>query len=66
MEKVKIKGMNCSHCAETVKKAIESVSGVKKVNVSLEKNEAEFETDEKFDINALKKAVAESGSFSAE
>jgi copper chaperone CopZ len=66
MQKLKINGMNCMHCVNTVKNAIESVNGVKNVRVSLEKNEAEFDADENLDIETVKKAVSESGAFSAE
>jgi copper chaperone CopZ len=66
MTKLKINGMNCEHCVNTVKNAIKSVNGVKNVWVSLEKNEAEFDADENLDIETVKKAVSESGAFSAE
>jgi len=66
MQKLKINGMNCMHCVNTVKNAIKSVHGVKNVRVSLEKNEAEFDADENVDIETVKKAVSESGAFSAE
>lgn len=36
----KVKGMNCNHCAASVKKAIESLSGVEDVDVSLGNAEA--------------------------
>lgn len=35
-----VEGMNCSHCAENVEKAISSVEGVEKVEVSLHKGTA--------------------------
>jgi len=66
MYKLKIKGMNCAHCVAAVKKAIENVGGVKNVRVSLEKNEAEIEADKNLDIEVVKKAVYDSGNFSAE
>jgi copper chaperone CopZ len=41
---IKIEGMMCQHCVAHVKKALESVKGVKNVTVSLETNSATVET----------------------
>ena len=38
---LKVEGMTCSHCEMTVAKALRSVSGVKEVDVSHERNSAE-------------------------
>lgn len=65
MKKLNISGMNCMHCVATVKEAIENVSGVSSVNVSLENKEAEFEADDSVDIEDIKKAVSQAGDFSA-
>ncbi len=57
-----ITGMMCSGCGAAVKAALESVSGVKMVDVNLEKNEAVVTydpataTEEK-----MKKAVTKAG-----
>lgn len=54
--------MSCGHCVMRVKKAIEGVQGVKKVDVSLENNQAVIEFDEgKTDVEKIKDAVRESG-----
>jgi len=37
---LKVEGMTCSHCEMTVSKALKSISGVKDVVVSHEKNSA--------------------------
>ncbi len=39
---LKVEGMTCSHCEMTVSKALRSVSGVKDVDVSHEKDSAEI------------------------
>ena len=57
---VAIKGMTCNHCVMHVKEAIESVPGVKKASVSLEKNEATVE-GENWDDQALRAAVEDAG-----
>ena len=38
-------GMSCKHCVHTVKTAVEAVNGVKKAEVSLEKNLATVDFD---------------------
>ncbi|TKB10735.1 heavy-metal-associated domain-containing protein [Desulforhopalus sp. IMCC35007] len=43
METIKISGMSCQHCVESVKKALEGLGGLKQVAVNLEAGEASFE-----------------------
>ena len=40
-----VEGMSCPHCVHAVKTAVEAVSGVDKVDVSLEKNRATVDFD---------------------
>ncbi len=40
-----VEGMSCTHCVHAVKTAVEAVSGVEKVEVSLEKNLATVDFD---------------------
>lgn len=42
---IKIKGMSCEHCVASVKKALEKVGGIKRVEVDLGKGEATYEGD---------------------
>jgi len=37
---IKIKGMDCEHCAHHVKTAIENLDGIEKAEVNLKKGEA--------------------------
>ena len=61
-ETIKVEGMSCGHCVMRVKKAIEGVQGVKKVDVSLENRQAVVEFDEgKTDVEKIKAAVRETG-----
>ena len=54
--------MSCGHCVMRVKKAIEGVQGVKKVDVSLENKQAVVEFDEgKTDVENIKAAIKETG-----
>lgn len=40
-----VEGMSCQHCVRAVKSAVEGLSGVEKVEVSLEKNLATVDFD---------------------
>jgi copper ion binding protein len=55
-----IEGMSCQHCVKHVKEALESVSGVAKAEVSLEKKRADVE-GEALDDAALRAAVEDAG-----
>ncbi len=43
--KFKVSGMTCGHCQMAVKKALESIEGVKSATVDLEKGMATVEAD---------------------
>lgn len=60
---LKVTGMTCSHCEMTVKKALESIDGVKKAKVNRNKNNAlvTFKNNIEVNINELIKAVENSG-----
>ncbi|WP_369798989.1 heavy-metal-associated domain-containing protein [Methanosarcina sp. WWM596] len=61
-ETIKVEGMSCGHCVMRVKKAIEGLEGVKKVDVSLENKQAVVEFDEgKTDVKKIKAVVQENG-----
>ncbi len=59
---LKISGMNCASCAETVQKSIAEIEGVKEANVNYasEKAKVSFNT-EKTSLSTIKKAVRDSG-----
>lgn len=58
---LKVEGMTCDKCVNTVKEALESVKGVKEAKVSLDKKEAEVKFENGVDLQALVKAVTEKG-----
>lgn len=62
MEKVSlgIEGMSCGGCVASVTNALGRVGGVRKVEVSLQKKEAEV-SGEGIDLSALRRAVEEAG-----
>lgn len=57
---IAIEGMHCQHCVAAVNEALEAVSGVTSVKVSLEKNNAVVE-GESLDDAVLKAAVEDTG-----
>ena len=54
---MKIEGMMCGHCEASVKKALEALAGVEKVDVSHEKGEAVVSLSSNVEDDVLKKAV---------
>ncbi|KKG12634.1 COP associated protein [Methanosarcina sp. 2.H.T.1A.6] len=61
-ETIKVEGMSCGHCVMRVKKAIEGMQGVKKVDVSLENKQAVVEFDEgTTSVEKIKAAIKETG-----
>lgn len=59
MTQLTIEGMTCSHCQSAVKSALESVEGVRKADVDLERGLAKV--DGPADTAALIAAVEEEG-----
>lgn len=58
---VKVDGMSCQNCAKHVTEALESVAGVKEVNVDLDNKEANVEFFGSVDENEISKAISEAG-----
>ncbi|WP_457601299.1 mercury(II) reductase [Hydrogenivirga sp.] len=61
MLRLKITGMTCEHCALTVKRALESVEGVKAARVYFPQGFAEVETEKGIELSKLMEAVRNSG-----
>lgn len=58
---IKIEGMQCNHCKMTVEKALSSLDGVTKVEVSLENKRATIEMTKEVDDNKIKEVIEEAG-----
>jgi copper ion binding protein len=58
---LKIDGMSCDHCVKHVTGALETLTGVTKVRVSLKNKNAEVEHSDQVTAEALKAAVLEAG-----
>ena len=56
-----VQGMTCMHCAGTVKKAVESVTGTSDVNVHLDEKSVAFEIEGKGSIEKVKQAIERAG-----
>ena len=57
--KLKITGMTCTHCAQTVEKALSGVEGVEQARVNYLRKEADVQGET--DVDALVQAVEEAG-----
>lgn len=43
MATIKVQGMKCQHCAETARKALEEIEGIRKVAVNLDTGKIDYE-----------------------
>lgn len=60
--RLNIQGMSCQMCVKHVTEALESVDGVKNVQVNLDKGQAQVRYDpDQADMSAFKTAVADAG-----
>lgn len=58
---LKVQGMTCQHCVQSVTKALQSVAGVRSVTVSLERGRAAVEHTGGVSPTSLKQAVVDAG-----
>jgi copper chaperone CopZ len=56
-----IDGMNCGHCVQSITKAIETLPGVRKAEVSLETHSAVVHHADDSSVDAMIAAVEEEG-----
>ncbi|WP_010881198.1 heavy-metal-associated domain-containing protein [Aquifex aeolicus] len=56
-KELKIQGMTCQHCVNTVKRALSEVEGVSEVEVSLEEGKAKVKLEKEVPFETLKEAV---------
>lgn len=59
--KINVEGMMCQHCVKHVREALEKVSGVESVDVSLEGKMAEVTCTEQASRDEMRKAITEAG-----
>lgn len=58
---VHIEGMHCNHCKMSVEKALNSLEGVVKTEVDLEKKQAVIELNKDVDDGKIKAVIEEEG-----
>lgn len=58
---LKVEGMDCDKCANSVKEALEAIQGVKEVKVSLENKQALVKFENGVDLKSLTEAVNNKG-----
>lgn len=56
---IKIDGMGCQHCVNSVKKTLEELSGIEVLEVKI--GEATIEVAEDYDMDAIAEALDEAG-----
>ncbi|HNY50004.1 MAG TPA: heavy-metal-associated domain-containing protein [Smithella sp.] len=61
MKKIKINGMSCQHCAMAVTKALNTVEGIKNVQVDLSRGVATYEEEKNVDTKIIAAAVKKAG-----
>ncbi len=61
METIKIQGMSCQHCVMSVSKALNSIPGLRNVQVSLATGEATFENTQNISREKIRQAVEDAG-----
>ena len=60
--KLHVDGMSCSHCVESVKKAISGIAGVSSVSVSLDEGEVTVDYDSSgASVERIKGVIREAG-----
>jgi copper chaperone CopZ len=62
-QKLKISGMSCGSCKQTVEKALQGVDGVTSVQVSLSPPEAVIETSDSVTIEQLNSSLSKAGNY---
>ena len=58
---ISIEGMSCNHCKMSVKKALNSLEGVAKVEVSLENKNAIIESSINVENSKIEEVITEAG-----
>ena len=59
--RLRIEGMSCGHCVNAVEQALNSVTGVEKVEVNLDSGQAKVSASAEAETAAMIKAVEEEG-----
>ncbi len=59
---IEVEGMTCGHCVETVTQAVQSLQGIQKVTVDLDKKQVTLDYDEqKIGLEGISAKIIEVG-----
>jgi len=58
---IKVSGMTCGHCVNSVTEELQTISGVSQVTVDLESGKVTIESDKDLDANQIEAAIKEAG-----
>jgi len=61
MPSIRIKGMSCQHCVDSVTRALSALEGISNVVVNLEKGEARYEETKPIAPEVIANAIAKTG-----
>ncbi len=61
MSAIKIKGMSCQHCVNSVTKALQEIKGMADVKVDLARGEATYSETSPVSANDIKEAIRKIG-----
>ena len=61
-ELIKVEGMTCQHCVQTITETLKKISGLNSINVNLDNKEVDVKFDEnKTSLQAITKKIVEVG-----
>ena len=61
-ELIKVEGMTCQHCVQTITKALKKISGLNSIDISLDNKEVDVRFDEnETNIQEIIKKIVELG-----
>ncbi len=58
---IKVSGMTCGHCVNSVTEELQTISGVTQVNVDLESGNITIESGTELDADLIEAAIKEAG-----
>ena len=60
-EVLKVEGMSCNHCVNSIEKSVGSLSGVSAVKVDLANNEVSVEFEQEATLQQIKETIEDQG-----
>ena len=58
---IKVSGMTCGHCVNSVTEELQTISGVTQVNIDLESGNVTIESGTELDADQIEAAIKEAG-----